>query len=127
MQRHLIPDLCRIVRSYLFDSITLPTLKVTISGFANGLFYITYKDITITTTLDQDFYRLRPGPYGSYWGWRFQQQRFGFPPWMFRLVICGSNGNSTIMDRKGYASIFCVYLTAEELGNLFTFVESQIN
>ena len=47
MNRFLIPDLCRIVRSYLFDSVTLPTLKVTISSPCSRRLYITHKDITI--------------------------------------------------------------------------------
>jgi hypothetical protein len=56
MNRFLIPDLCRLVHSYLFDSVTLPTLKVTISAFANGLFYVTYKDITFVCLLDRFFW-----------------------------------------------------------------------
>jgi hypothetical protein len=120
MQRYLIPDLCRLVRSYLFDSVTLPSIKVTISGFANGLFYVTYKDITIATTLSPNYYMGHHRPRGYHWGWRFYNG-------LFRVEITAERGWTEILDERGYISQWGVYLSAEELGNLFTFVERQIN
>jgi hypothetical protein len=109
------------VRSYLFDSVALPSIKVTISGFANGLFYVTYKDIRIATALDLEFYRPRQGPYGGYWGWRFKQLNGHFI-----LSVSAKDGRSFIIDHRCFISVHGVYLTAEELGNLFTFIQTQL-
>lgn len=118
MNTVLIPDLCRLVRSYLFDSVTLPALKVTISGFCNGLFYVTYKDITVATTLNLERYRKC-----KRWGWEFQ----GAWPVFFLWIDAHAYGSNCFVDYTGYFQDIDRHLSAEELGNLFTFVQRQLS
>lgn len=117
MNTFIIPDLCRIVRSYLFDSVTLPTLKITISGFSNGLFYVTYKDITVATLLDTDRLRAR-----KRWGWEFR----GLWPVFYLFIDARAYGWHCLVDYTGYFQDIGGHLSAEEMANLFTFVQSQL-